>query len=256
MKGLKVVRVFTVLITAVSLILLIPFGFFKDSLSLKFVLQFSFKSADLVPYFKIVEHIDTMFKVIQYGAIVAGGLMLFFWMFSFVKSQKAKSVFTWFGVIISIISIPVIILKMVLLNNSFGFDWVIGGTLIAFNFIDLFINVTNDVAMKLKNSMPTQVITQQVMQGQPVNATTDSYNAGELSDSLAARQRIELLKSGLSIPSYDDALEEIDATGSWNGLNMSDVKAYNIDDEIRKNEQLRSMNQYGTKNDTTSSLKN
>lgn len=255
MKGLKVVRGFTVLITAAALIILIPFGFFKDTISISYTLQFSFDSSDLYPYFKYTEHMTVIFKIIQYGAIALGGLMIFFWFFTMVKAPKAKSVFTWFGVIISILAMPIIILKMVLLNNSYGFDWVIGGTLIAFNFIDLFINVTNDVATRLKKTMPTQTIVQNVMQGQQAGTPADIYKADELSDSLAARQRIELLKSGLTIASYDDALEEIDATGSWNGLNMADVKEYDIEKEIRENEQLRNM-RYGTKNDTTSSLKN
>jgi hypothetical protein len=256
MKSLKVVRAFTVLITVAALGILIPFGYFKNTFEISYALQFSFKFEDLVPYFKLTEKLDLILKIIQYGAIATAGFILFAWFFTFLKSQKGRSTFTAFGAIASILAMPIIILKMVLLNNTMGFDWVVGGSIMAFNFIDLFIAISNDVASKIKSSSVTQTIYQTVQQGAGASTQSDSYNASELSDSLAARQRIELLKSGLSIPSYDDALEEIDATGSWNGLNMADVKEFNIEDEIRRNEQMRSMKQYGTNTDTTSSLKN
>lgn len=259
MKSIKVVRFLTVAITATLLILFIPFGYFSDLPSANYKLLFSFDINQTQYYFSAINKFKIIMAIIQYGAIALGALMIFAFLLSLIKKPGIKSTFAWFGVILSLLSVPVILLKTSLLANGGGLNWIVSGSLIAVAIVDLVLNIADEVAVRIKNGISvtnTTIIQQQGVAGSAQPGMSDSYNASELTDSLAARQRIESLKSGLSIPSYDDALQEIDATGEWNGLDMKDVQNFDIKEEIKRNEQLRNMNRFGTNSDETSSLKN
>jgi hypothetical protein len=120
--------------------------------------------------------------------------------------------------------------------------WVFLAPVMILAIVDVILATTDAVAKSLLTKMATIQASAPAVQyvAQPLGADgvpiQNPQASQPLTDSVQIKQRITNLKSGLNMPSYDEALEVIESTGEWQGLNMKDVQEYNYEDEIAQNQ--------------------
>jgi hypothetical protein len=250
MKGLKIARIFTVCVTACLLVTVVPFVTnTADTTSIVIkIFDFNFfANQNKVLHLFADSKIDAaVYLTGVYGSLACGiAIFCAFWL-TLIKKQTISLTFNILTIIFDLGAVVCIIIKA-LTFSVFFFEnekiiWVFLAPVMILAIVDVILATTDVVAKSLLTKMATIQASAPAVQyvAQPLGADgvpiQNPQASQPLTDSVQIKQRITNLKSGLNMPSYDEALEVIESTGEWQGLNMKDVQEYNYEDEIAQNQ--------------------